>query len=143
MKAYLDLVERVLAGGIRKANRTGTDAVSVSGLMFEHDMAGGFPLLTTKRVPFRLVASELEFFLRGITDKEWLKARDNHIWDEWCSPAAVPYGTDGETAARMAAEREMGPIYGWQWRNFGAGYVSHERPAEGRGVDQLALLVKA
>ena len=142
MKAYHDLAKKILTEGFRKANRTGTDALTLAGMMFEHDMAEGFPLLTTKRVPFRLVASELEFFIRGVTDKEWLRERDNHIWDEWCSPDAVPYGTDDEAKARMMAEREMGPIYGWQWRNFGARYVARDAPVEGAGADQLATLVE-
>jgi thymidylate synthase len=105
-------------------------------------MADGFPLLTTKKVPFRLVASELEFFIRGITDKEWLKEQNNHIWDEWCSSDAVPYGNDEETKAKMMNERELGPIYGWQWRNFGAKYTKHDTPAQGQGVDQLRKLVQ-
>jgi len=167
MKAYHDIAEKILAEGQRQANRTGTDALAIAGMMFEHDMADGFPLLTTKKIPFRLVASELEFFVRGITDKEWLRSRGNGIWDEWCSPDAVPYATDAETKARMMAEREMGPIYGWQWRRFGAKYVAHDKPPEGAsanagsggaenaggaanagenaggGVDQLAALVEA
>jgi thymidylate synthase len=142
MKAYLDIVEQILAAGFRKPNRTGVDALAIAGAMFEHDMAEGFPLLTTKKVPFRLVASELEFFIRGITDKEWLREKNNHIWDEWCSPDAVPYGNDPQTQAKMLAERELGPIYGWQWRNFGASYVAHNKPAVGNGVDQLRLLVE-
>jgi thymidylate synthase len=142
MKAYLDIAERILKEGIRKENRTGVDALTIAGAMFEHDMTDGFPLLTTKKVPFRLVASELEFFIRGITDKEWLREKNNHIWDEWCSGDAVPYGNDEATKAKMAAERELGPIYGWQWRNFGAGYISHDKPPKGAGVDQLKHLVE-
>ena len=146
MKAYLDIVEKILTHGFCKQNRTGVDALSIAGAMFEHDMAKGFPLLTTKKVPFRLVASELEFFIRGITDKEWLKEKNNHIWDEWCSPDAVPYGNDRETQEQMMAERELGPIYGWQWRNFGARYVAHnkapEAPPNGHSVDQLRHLVQ-
>jgi len=142
MEAYLGIVDNILARGFRKPNRTGVDALTIAGAMFEHDMADGFPLLTTKKVPFRLVASELEFFIRGITDKDWLREKDNHIWDEWCSPDAVPYGNDEETKAKMAAERELGPIYGWQWRNFGAGYVAHNAPPEGKGADQLATVVE-
>ena len=114
MKAYLDIVHRVLDRGVAKANRTGTDALSIPGVLFEHDLAEGFPLLTTKSVPFGLVASELEFFVRGLTDKQWLQDRNNHIWDEWCSPDWVPYGHDETTQQRMRAERELGPIYGWQ-----------------------------
>ncbi len=141
MRAYLDIVHRVIEQGTTKSNRTGVDAITLPGAMFEHDMALGFPLLTTKSVPFRLVASELEFFIKGITDKEWLRARDNHIWDEWCSPERVPYGHDPETRARMAAERELGPIYGWQWRHFGAEYVAHDQAPRGAGIDQLKNLV--
>jgi thymidylate synthase len=143
MKAYLDIVQRILDLGVKKANRTGVDALTVAGAMFEHDMAEGFPLLTTKKVPFRLVASELEFFIRGITDKEWLKQQNNHIWDEWCSPDVIPYANDEQTKAKMAAERELGPVYGWQWRNFGARYAAYDKPAEGQGRDQLADMIQA
>ena len=142
MKAYNDIAGKILSEGFRKTNRTGIDALTLAGMMLEHDMAEGFPLLTTKKIPFRLVASELEFFIRGITDKEWLQARNNHIWDEWCSPDAIPYATDIETKTRMMAEREMGPIYGWQWRNFGAEYTGHNKPPEGKGTDQLWALVE-
>jgi thymidylate synthase len=142
MKAYLDIVRRILEQGKRKQNRTGVDALTLPGVMFEHDFRDGFPLLTTKSVPFRLVASELEFFIKGITDKDWLRARNNHIWDEWCSPERVPYGRDDESRARMMAERELGPIYGWQWRHFGAEYVAHDQPPRGPGVDQLRGLVE-
>jgi thymidylate synthase len=143
MRAYLDIVNKVLHEGFRKRNRTGTDALTVAGAMFEHDMAEGFPLLTTKKIPFRLVASELEFFIKGITDKEWLREKSNHIWDEWCSPDAAPYGTDAESQARMKAERDLGPIYGWQWRHFGARYLAHDKPPEGGalGIDQLQRAV--
>lgn len=92
MKSYLDIVEKILDIGEMKNNRTGIDAITVPGMMFDHNMADGFPLLTTKKVPFRLVSSELEFFIKGITDKDWLRTRNNHIWDEWCSPEVVEYG---------------------------------------------------
>jgi thymidylate synthase len=142
MKAYLDIVQNILDRGFRKTNRTGVDALTIAGAMFEHDMAEGFPLLTTKKVPFRLVVSELEFFIRGITDKEWLKGQNNHIWDEWCSSDVIPYGNDEETKAKMMNERELGPIYGWQWRNFGAAYTAHNSPAQGQGIDQFRKLVQ-
>jgi thymidylate synthase len=142
MKTYLDIVRKILDQGVRKPNRTGVDAITLPGAMFEHDMKNGFPLLTTKSVPFRLIASELEFFIKGVTDKEWLRSRNNHIWDEWCSPDKVPYGHDPETKAKMAEERELGPIYGWQWRNFGAEYVAYDQPTRGKGVDQLKNLVE-
>jgi thymidylate synthase len=142
MKAYLDIVQKILGNGFRKPNRTGIDALTITGAVFEHDMAEGFPLLTTKKIPLRLVASELEFFIRGITDKAWLKEQNNHIWDEWCSPDAVPYATDEQTRIKMTAERELGPIYGWQWRNCGAKYTAFNNPPEGQSLDQLKHLVQ-
>lgn len=141
MKSYLDIVQYVLDNGVVKHNRTGVDAITVPGVMFQHDMKDGFPLLTTKTVPFRLVASELEFFIKGITDKQWLIDRNNHIWDEWCSPEKVPYGNDEETKRRMKEERELGGIYGFFWRHFGAQYVDYKSPPIGEGVDQLKNLV--
>lgn len=141
MKAYLDIVKKILDKGVLKPNRTGVDTIAIPGAMFEHDMSEGFPLLTTKTVPLRLVASELEFFIKGITDKQWLLDRNNHIWDEWCSPLKVPYGHDEETKKKMMAERDLGPIYGFQWRNFGGEYCGHDQPGKG-GIDQLQNLVK-
>lgn len=141
MKAYLDIVKRILDEGVLKNNRTGVDTLAIPGTIFEHDMSNGFPLLTTKTVPFRLVASELEFFIKGITDKNWLIERNNHIWDEWCSPEKVRYAHDEETKKKMMGERELGPIYGWQWRNFGARYTSHNTPPEGKGIDQLKNVI--
>jgi len=142
MKAYLDIVQKILDTGFRKTNRTGVDALSIAGAMFEHDMSRGFPLLTTKKVPFKMVRSELEFFIRGYTDKEWLKEQKNSIWDEWCSPDVVPYGNDEQTKTKMMSERELGPIYGWQWRNFGAQYTAFNTSPTGQGIDQLKKLVE-
>jgi thymidylate synthase len=141
MKAYLDIVRRILAEGERKPSRTGVDTIAIAGATFEHDMAKGFPLLTTKRTPFRLVATELEFFVRGITDKRWLQARNVHIWDEWAHPRKAAYGHDAAAKRRMLDEPDLGPIYGFQWRHFGASYVDHETDYANRGVDQLARVV--
>ncbi|MBR9690956.1 thymidylate synthase [Candidatus Woesearchaeota archaeon] len=142
MEAYLKIVKKILDEGILTKNRTGIDTYSISGVIFEHDMKDGFPLLTTKSVPLRLVASELEFFIKGITNKKWLLERDNHIWDGWASPDIIPYGHDKETQKKMREEIELGPIYGWQWRNFGAEYVSHDKPPKSRGIDQLKNVVE-
>jgi len=141
MKAYLDIVKKILDTGIEKKDRTGTGTIAIAGAMFEHDMEDGFPLLTTKSVPLRLVASELEFFLKGISDKKWLQERDNHIWDEWCSPEIVPYAHDKETKKKMLEERDLGPIYGWQWRHFGAEYKDYKTDYTGQGVDQIKKLI--
>jgi len=141
MKAYLDIVNKIITTGERKNNRTGIDALTIAGAMFEHDMSQGFPLLTSKKIPLRLVASELEFFIKGITDKQWLQERNNHIWDEWCSPLRVPYATDPETKKKMFEERDLGAIYGWEWRHFGAKYIDYQTDYTGQGVDQLKRVV--
>ena len=118
MKAYLDYLQYVLDNGVRTKNRTGIDTIACSGYMLVHDMKDGFPLLTTKKMGIRNIASELEMFIKGITSKKFLQDRKNHIWDEWCNPKKVPYGNDEETKAKMAAEDDLGPIYGAQWVNF-------------------------
>jgi thymidylate synthase len=141
VRAYLDIVRRILAEGERKESRTGIDTIAIAGAMFEHDMAKGFPLLTTKKTPLRLVATELEFFIKGITDKKWLQDRNNHIWDEWANPQKAPYGHDAESKKRMMEERDLGPIYGFQWRHFGAAYVDCATDYTGQGVDQLQRIV--
>ncbi len=141
MRAYLDIVKKIIAEGKMKDNRTGMPALTIAGAYFEHDMSLGFPLLTTKKVPFRLVASELEFFIKGITDKKWLQDRNNHIWDEWCTPLKIPYAHDEETKNKMLVERDLGTIYGWEWRHFGAQYKTHETDYTGQGVDQLKKMV--
>jgi thymidylate synthase len=109
--------------------------------MFEHDMSDGFPLLTTKSVSLRLVASELEFFIKGLTDKNWLQERNNHLWDEWCWQLKVPYGHDKETQQKMFEERDLGPIYGFQWRHFDAEYDGFDKDYSKQGIDQLENLI--
>lgn len=141
MKAYLDIVRKILEQGTITKDRTGVGTIAIAGAMFEHNMSDGFPLMTTKSVPLRLVASELEFFIKGICDKRWLQERNNHIWDEWCSPEIVPYAHDEETKRKMLEERDLGPIYGWQWRHFGAKYQGYDKNYENQGVDQFKRLV--
>jgi thymidylate synthase len=143
MKQYHDIVQRILEEGEEKTDRTGTGTIAIAGAMFEHDMKNGFPLLTTKKVPFRLVSSELEFFIKGITDKNWLREEhNNHIWDEWCTPLKVPYGHDEETQQKMKDERDLGPIYGFQWRHFNAPYTTWDADYTGQGIDQFAQMVE-
>ncbi len=142
MRAYLDIVRNVLEHGERKENRTGTDTIAIAGAMFEHDMAGGFPMLTTKKVPFKAVASELEFFIKGLTDKTWLQDHNNHIWDEWANPAKAPYGHDEAAKEKMKNERDLGAIYGFQWRHFNAEYKNYDSDYTGQGIDQLKKLTE-
>ena len=127
MESYLSLVRKVLDEGVIKENRTGIPTKYIPAAIFEHDMKTGFPLLTSKKMSYKSIFSELEFFIKGIHNKKWLKERKNHIWDEWCSPDKVPYGTDKETQKRMAEEDELGPIYGFQWRNFNGDYTNYKK----------------
>ena len=142
MRRYLDIVEKILTKGEWKENRTGIDTIAIAGEMFEHEMSEGFPLLTTKKSYFKGIKSELEFFIKGLTDKTWLQERENHIWDEWCNPKKVPYGNDEESKRKMKEERDLGPIYGFQWRHWNADYDSFDSNYEGKGMDQLAKIVQ-
>ncbi len=141
MQAYLNIIEKVLTQGEIKKTRQGTDAYTIAGAIFEHDMADGFPLLTTKKMPFRLIASELEFFIKGLTDKQWLLDRNNHIWDEWANPQKAPYGHDEAAKQKMLQERDLGPIYGYQWRHFNYPYDNYDTDYTGKGFDQLQKVV--
>ncbi|MDO8581478.1 MAG: thymidylate synthase [bacterium] len=142
MKSYLDIVEKILTKGHEESNRTGVNAVKIAGAMFEHDMAEGFPLLTTKKMGIRLIASELEFFIKGLTDKQWLQDRNNHIWDEWANPSKAPYGHDETAKKKMLEERDLGSVYGFQWRHFGADYVNYDTDYTNKGVDQLTRVIE-
>jgi len=82
-RAYLDLLDHVLNHGVRKEDRTGTGTLSVFGCQMRFDLNEGFPLLTTKRVAFRLVANELLWFIRGDTNIRYLLRHNNNIWNEW------------------------------------------------------------
>ncbi len=115
MKQYIEIVKKVLADGEIAFDRTGVGTKSLFGVRFEHDLAVGFPLLTTKKVNFEAVVKELLWFLRGQSNIAQLGCG---IWDAWASE-------DGE----------CGPIYGPQWRGTpGPNGPSH-------GVDQIAALV--
>jgi thymidylate synthase len=141
MNQYLDLVNNIQKNGTLKENRTGTSALTIAGAIFEHEMSKGFPLLTTKKMAHKSIRVELEGFINGVTDKKWYQDRKCHIWDEWCNPQKVPYSHDEETKSKMREERDLGPIYGFQWRHFGADYISYNSDYTDKGVDQLKNLI--
>jgi len=141
-EVYFQIINKILKEGTLKENRTGVDTISVSGCMLEYDMKNGFPLLTTKKMAWKTIRVELEGFIKGITSKKWYQDRGCHIWDAWCNPSKVPYGHDEETRKRMAAEDDLGPIYGYQWRRFNELYLGREHKLPIReGVDQLAWAI--
>ncbi|MCB5895358.1 MULTISPECIES: thymidylate synthase [Bacillus cereus group] len=82
-QTYLDFLQYILENGVKKEDRTGTGTISVFGYQMRFDLSKGFPLFTTKRTPFRLIASELLWFIKGDTNIRYLLQNNNHIWDEW------------------------------------------------------------
>src|SRR5690625_1153939 len=82
-QAYLDLCNYILENGSQKTDRTGTGTYSIFGYQIRYNLNEGFPLLTTKKVPFRLIASELLWFIKGDTNIRYLLENNNNIWNEW------------------------------------------------------------
>lgn len=132
MRAYLDLLRHVLEKGKRREDRTGTGTLGVFGHQLRFDLREGFPLATTKKVHMKSIVHELLWFLRGETRTEALTQAGVRIWDEWATP---------EQTARFGREPgDLGPIYGHQWRNFGATRLPDGTYARD-GKDQIAELV--
>jgi thymidylate synthase len=133
VKQYLDLLRLVLERGRERKDRTGTGTLGVFGHQMRFDLREGFPLLTTKKLHVRSIVHELLWFLRGETHVKPLHDAGVTIWDEWA--------TAEQTARFGRKEGDLGPVYGHQWRNFGA----TRRPDgsyEKDGFDQIAHLVE-
>jgi len=128
MKQYHDLLRHILHHGSHHEDRTGTGTISAFGYQTRFDMRQGFPIVTTKRVPFRWIAEELFWFLSGSTNEADLRARGVDIWAEWA--------TAEQTARFNRPEGDLGPVYGYLWRSFGGDYPKMN------GVDQIARLVR-
>lgn len=134
---YLSLIREILGQGVARGDRTGTGTLSVFGRQMRFDLREGlFPLLTTKRVFWRGVVEELLWFVRGCTDATQLSAKGIKIWDGNGSRAFLDAAGLGHRAVG-----DLGPVYGFQWRHFGASYSTAAADYEGRGVDQLADVI--
>ena len=112
---YQDLLSDVLEDGIEKTDRTGTGTLSLFGRSIKHNMADGFPVLTTKKLAWKTMVTELKWFLQGRTDIKYLQDNNCKIWDG-------DYKKSGRT------DGDLGPIYGKQWRDI-------------NGIDQLENLI--
>ncbi|KAI8903525.1 thymidylate synthase/dCMP hydroxymethylase domain-containing protein [Gorgonomyces haynaldii] len=129
---YLSLVQEIIDTGSKRSERTGTGTVSVFAppqLRFPLDR---FPLLTTKRVFLRPVFEELMWFIRGQTDATILSKKNVKIWDLNGTREALDQRGLGDNRVG-----DLGPIYGFQWRHFGAEYTNCDSDYSGQGVDQL------
>ena len=116
MRAYHQLLQRILDEGVRKDDRTGSGTLSVFGHQMRFDLAEGFPLVTTKKLHLKSIIHELLWFIAGDTNVRYLKENGVSIWDEWA---------DGQG--------ELGPVYGHQWRSWPT--------PDGGVIDQLAQVI--
>ena len=132
MRTYLDLLQHVLDHGRDRADRTGTGTRGVFGHQMRFDLSSSFPLLTTKKLHTKSIIIELLWFLSGRTDNQWLKERGVSIWDEWA--------TADQCARFGRQEGDLGPVYGHQWRNFGATKLPDGTYAKD-GIDQIRWLL--
>jgi thymidylate synthase len=155
MKQYLDLLSHIMETGADKGDRTGTGTRSVFGYQMRFDLSEGFPLLTTKKLPFTMIANELLWFLDGSTNIRPLLANNIHIWDDWPFksyltqnnlPVPAPNTPEWEQGIKEFTDKvladeefareygELGPVYGYQWRSWPA--------SDGHHVDQITEVIK-
>lgn len=155
MRQYLDLLRHISENGAVKTDRTGTGTKSVFGYQMRFDLAQGFPLLTTKKMALRSIIHELLWFLAGDSNLKYLAENNVHIWDEW--PYKAYLQRTGQLVPATGSEEwktgitefiekvksddafakeygELGPIYGYQWRNWPA--------PDGRHIDQITQVIE-
>jgi thymidylate synthase len=163
-KQYTDLLQDILNNGVTKQDRTGTGTISVFGRQIRHDMKDGFPLLTTKKMPFKTIVTELLWFLRGDTNIKYLVDNNCHIWDgdayknylKWFNEQSKVFVEQGIVREPWTKEQyieqiklgnvdsdlsDLGPIYGKQWRSWGKRNHDSISNEYFIGIDQIQNLI--
>jgi len=153
---YLKLLHDILNNGVEKQDRTGTGTISVFGRQIRHDMSLGFPLLTTKKMPFKTIVTELLWFLRGDTNIKYLVDNNCHIWDGDAFKNFME-NSEGDPDLILNQEQfiemiktddkfaqqwgELGPIYGSQWRQWTKFEYYQGSIAGNLSIDQITTLI--
>ena len=148
-KQYQALLQDILDNGVRKEDRTGTGTLSTFGRQIRHKMSEGFPLLTTKKMYWKGIVTELLWFLRGDTNIKFLVDNDCHIWDgdaykKYKSTTDNPLSimefidTIKNDSLRAKHWGDLGPVYGKQWR----GWVQNVSRDLDKQIDQIANLIR-
>ena len=161
---YLRLLKDILDNGLEKKDRTGTGTISVFGRQIRHKMSEGFPLLTTKKMPFKTMVTELIWFLQGNTNIKYLVDNNCHIWDgdAYKNYQLLMIGNEPEKILSMTdfidkiktddrfAKKwgDLGPIYGSQWRSWSSTQWGVDTTKEGgragyskKTIDQIQNLI--
>jgi thymidylate synthase len=158
-KQYTDLLQDILDNGVVKGDRTGTGTISVFGRQIRHNMKDGFPLLTTKKMPFKTIVTELLWFLRGDTNIKFLVDNNCHIWNgDAYKRYSITMGMTGQVESLSQEEfinkikeddefakkwGELGPIYGNQWRKWNERYSDWKKFDGGVPPDGVELIAFA
>jgi len=117
VKQYLNLIDKILAEGVQRGDRTGTGTLSIFGYQMRFNLKNGFPLLTTKKLHLKSIIHELLWFLNGDTNIKYLKENKVNIWNEWADKNG-----------------NLGPVYGYQWRSWPT--------SDGKQIDQISNLIE-
>jgi len=134
---YLEAIQKIISSGVQKSNRTGIDTKAIFGMQSRYSLKDTFPLLTTKRVFWRGILEELLWFVKGSTSMRELADKNVHIWDANGSREFLD-----SRGLQHLEEGDLGPVYGFQWRHFGAEYTDMHADYTGLGVDQLKGVIE-